>query len=29
VAFEGETLAARPLPIEAGPRGFDTALACR
>lgn len=29
VAFEGEALAARPLPIEASPRGFDTALACR
>ncbi|MBE0455159.1 MAG: VCBS repeat-containing protein [Roseovarius sp.] len=29
VAFEGEALAARPLPIEASPAGFDTALACR
>ncbi|PKQ12279.1 MAG: hypothetical protein CVT70_09405 [Alphaproteobacteria bacterium HGW-Alphaproteobacteria-1] len=29
VAFEGEALAARRLPIEASPKGFDTALACR
>ena len=29
VGFEGETLAARPLSIEASPTGFGQALACR